>query len=286
MGVTVPIEMGRLVNGVPVSIDLMKASHLAIQGQTRSGKSVLAYNLLGSLVGRDDVRVIGCDPSGILLAPFAEAGEALVSLGQDDVTRHLEVLSWAKRAADERIRSMPAARVDSIKQISRETPLIVVVCEEYPALLEAAEDEDAAEGRRASDRLEPKIRRLVRQLAAQSAKAAVRLVLLAQRAEASILGGATRSNFGTRITLRADNGDSVRMLHPNASDELISQVEAFAPGVGIIEAPSLPRTIFRGHFVDYETFVNRVVRTRRAVEAERPNDAREGEASVTLPLLV
>lgn len=54
--------------------------------------------------------------------------------------------------------------------------------------------------------------------------------MIVQRADAEIVDGATRAQFGTRVTLAVDNGDAVRMLHPGAEPETVDSVRGFGPG--------------------------------------------------------
>jgi S-DNA-T family DNA segregation ATPase FtsK/SpoIIIE len=282
------LPLGVTQDGQPVAFDLIvDAAHVAVQGQTRSGKSQLAYNLLGRLAALPHVRVVGIDPSGLLLAPFAQAGEPLIALGQADAERSLNVLRAVKTETDERIERMAPTRIDKLDHFTTDTPLWVLVLEEYPGILEAAQDEDTATGRKPGERTEPQIRRLMRQLVAQSAKAGVRVFLMAQRAEASILDGASRSNFGTRISLRVDNADSVRMLHPSADPALCQRVEMFAPGVALIDSPGHPRVIARGPITTYADYYQRVVTARREAaraQAARADPAGAGAARTAAPV--
>lgn len=255
------IRLGRDEYGEEVIINLhAEAVHFAIQGMTRSGKSVASYNVLAQLANDPTVRIVGCDPTGLLLRPWMEAtvGEPWIALGQNNMADHLSVLDAVKTESDRRIASMWNRELDSLgpKQLSEAEPLIVLVLEEYPGILEAAADQDSESGAKPADRLEPKIARRVRSLVAQSAKAGIRVVLLAQRFEASIISGATRSNFAARLTMRVDNGDSVRMLHPAATPEECEAATRLAPGVGIYEAPGRPRRLIRSDFVpDYGDYL-------------------------------
>lgn len=255
------ISLGVDEFGRPVRIDLAAdASHLIIQGQTRSGKSQLAYNLLAQAAMVPEIRLVGIDPTALLLAPVAQRGEDLIALGADDWQGAIDVLRAVKTESDRRVATLVPARMDKIIEFTGQAPLWLVVIEEYPAVLEGAQDEDLEHGRKPGDRLEPRIRRLLRQIVAQSAKAGIRVMLLAQRAEASIIDGASRSNIGTRISLRVDNPDSVRMLHPSADADLCKRVEGFAPGVALIDRPGQRRVVARGPLTTYRDYFDAVVR--------------------------
>ena len=87
-----------------------------------------------------------------------------------------------------------------------------MVLEEYPGELKQLRDFDAAQDRKRGERLEPTARAAVGRLVAEGAKAGVRVLLLAQRADAEFIDGASRSNFAARVSFRVDNADAVRML--------------------------------------------------------------------------
>lgn len=258
---TVPVMLGITETGAPVDIDLARDSaHIAIQGQTRSGKSVCNYHLLGTVAQLPWVRVVGFDLSGLLLAPFAERGEEQIAIGGNALPRIPEVLDWTNNLVEHRTHELRLHRIDKLVDFSEENPLIIFAADEFDATLEAAADEDAASTLKAADRIEPRIRRGVRRLAALSAKAGVRLILTTQRAEANVLGGASRSNFGTRLTFRVDNPDSVRMLHPSADAALCEKIERFAPGVALLDRPGHERTIIRGPETTYSAYDSLVAR--------------------------
>lgn len=259
---SIPIAIGWNDLGRPVGIDLARdAAHILIQGKTRSGKSQCTYNLLAQAGATAAVRVVGIDPTSVLLAPFAHRtpAESNVELGLQDFDKVLSVLQWVKDESDRRISLFWERRIDKVSSFSARLPLILLVLEEFPGIIEGAQDYDATSGAKAADRIAPRITSLVRQIAAQSAKAGVRMLLLAQRAEASIVGGNARSNFAVKMTLRVDEPESVRMLHPNATPEECAQVEGFMPGQGFFDQPGLRRQMIRtvrvGDYATYARFV-------------------------------
>ena len=106
--------------------------------------------------------------------------------------------------------------------------------------------------------VQPAIQRNVRRLVQEGAKVGVRLVLIAQRMDASIVGGAERSNLGCRITLRVDNGDAVKMLHPQAPPEVVEAISRFSKGRGIVDLPGEPLTVMQSDLMDYAGYVRAV----------------------------
>lgn len=264
---SIPIGVGRTQHGREVVIDLVAdAAHVIYQGKTRSGKSQATYNFLAQCAANPCVRVVGSDPTSVLLAPFVhrEHGEKRIHLGTDNQSGTVEVLRWVKAESDRRIEAMWDRRIDKYEQFSPAFPMIVCVLEEFPGIIEAAQDEDAAEARKPVDRIGPRVQSLVRQIAAQSAKAGIRLLLLAQRAEANIVGGAARSNFAVKMSLRLDEPESLRMLHPTASPEDCAAVENFPPGVGYFEQPGQRREIIRTDLVgEYALYAQAVLTADR-----------------------
>lgn len=256
-----PIVIGHDATGKNIIIDLAGlAAHVAIQGQTRSGKSNLLYRILGDLAALGAVQICGSDPSGLLLAPFKEPGNNRIVLGTDNMSEHLEMLTELLEIMRQRTEQLLASKADKFSEFTPEAPLIVVVIEEHAGLLEAAEDEDAAAGRTGAKKIEPKNRRTIKQLVAQSAKTGIRVISVTQRADASIYGGAARSNFAVRLTFRVDNPDALRMLHAGADGETFARVERFQPGTFLLDTPDIQRGIARSSRVEYRTYVNRVER--------------------------
>lgn len=248
-------------SGRRVVLDVVAPWHFAVQGATRSGKSVFLYVLLGMLARRLDVMVCGCDPSGVLLAPWgSHSGESFRALGTGDLLRHVQVSRALVSVMDERIGALidPARGVfrDKLTEFDETTPLLVAVFEEFPGLVSALETEDKS--RKPADRLAPVFRANVRRLIQEGAKVGVRVVLVAQRFDASIIGGAERSNLATRVTFRVDNADAVRMLHPDVSAELVGRIKNFRPGVGLLECPGEESRVFRGDVATYEEYAAHV----------------------------
>jgi S-DNA-T family DNA segregation ATPase FtsK/SpoIIIE len=169
------------------------------------------------------------------------------------------VMDAVVREMDGRIVGLLASDRDKLDDFTADLPLLVVVMEEYPGLLGAAEAQDAAEGRKPAERLASRLQRNVRRLIQEGAKVGVRVILVAQRMDAATVGGAERSNLGARFTLRVDNADAVKMLHPNASLEQIATVSGFDPGTGLVEMPGIPLQRFKADYLDYGNY-SRVVR--------------------------
>ena len=254
-GALAPVVVGRLEDGTDATIDLRDATHTAIQGMTRTGKSVFTYGLLAQLAGVPEVRVMGVDPNAVLLAPWAErALPGDIALGSD-ADEALAVIDRAVALMDERLHDLPAQRLEKLEIFTPDSPVVLLVLEEYPALIRAAELADG--GRKPAERVLPRIRAQVGRLVSEGAKAGIRVLLITQRADASILDGPTRAQMGTRITFAVDNRDAVTMLHPSAESETVDAVRGFPPGRALFWQHRRQQ-VMQSDFTPYDVYLSRV----------------------------
>jgi S-DNA-T family DNA segregation ATPase FtsK/SpoIIIE len=192
-------ESGEDVRWSPLS----PPSHALVAGGTRSGKSVALQTLLAQAASMPDLQVCGIDPTGILLAPFESApdGEQLAcGTAPEALQRAVDVLAHLVDVVlVERLQHLRATKADALREPSTEHPVLLVVLEEYPALLAACSADDTAAARKPQDRLRVRVELYVQRLLAEGLKAAIVVVLAAQRADADVLGGYRRDQMSTRI---------------------------------------------------------------------------------------
>ena len=249
-----PVLLGRDEAGAAVVADLDDLPHLAVQGRTGSGKSGLLYALVCQAAERagrrGDVRVAGVDGSGLVLRPVAGrswAGPCAVGLA--DPGEVVAVLDALAGDLDDRLAALPADR-DAVT-ISPEHPVLLVILEEWPGVLRGLDAHDRAAGKRA--------RLLAGRLLAEGRKVGMRVVLVAQRADAEIVGGAERGQCGARVTFAVDTPAAVRMLHPAADDALAVEALRSPPGVALADLPGRDTARVRVPWIGgYAPFVARV----------------------------
>ncbi len=258
-----PLTFGQLESGRHLRRSLVESTHLVVQGTTGSGKSVFTYNLLGQLAGTPDVAVVGSDPSGLLLQPWAahDTG-AWLALGTDSLEMHALVLERLVATMDQRIAELPAG-MDKV-EISTDTPLILGVLEEFPGLLRAAQHhDDALSTRDKARKLVPRIKSSYGRLLAEGRKAGIRLLIIAQRADADILGGYERGQTRLRFSFSVDTPDAVKMLHPASATELLEDHTVADPGIALVTAPGIKVDRMKAPddypFSDYCTHVDRAL---------------------------
>lgn len=250
------VIMGRSVAGQNVTLDIFAPNHLLLTGATRSGKSAQLYALLAQC---RDLPVIctGIDPSGIVFAGLGDGlgGEKLRVMTTRDPERCIATLDAIVSMMDRRISVLLEKRIDKIEEYDEDMPLVLVVFEEYPGLLAAFNAIDASNNARGKDRVELKLKSSVQRLALEGAKAGIKLILLAQRADASLLTGVLRSQLTARFSFRQDS-DGLRMLHEEITPTQIEKMTHFLPGMGYVEiAGTTPITQYRADFIDYHDFV-------------------------------
>lgn len=261
--------VGRREDGSDFVLDFTSASHTVVQGQTRSGKSVLLYVALSQIVKHPHVQLWGIDPNAVLLSPLSDfTGQPEHFVTRNDPAEALELLEHLVSIMDERIADLKKMGIDKIETFSQATPLIVLVLEEFPGLIRQAELEDKS--LKAGDRITPKIRGLVGRLVSESAKTGMRVVLVAQRADAEILDGSTRAQMGQRITLGVDNSDAVKMLHPQAEPDLVERVTHFKNGRCLV-FQDREQYVCQVDLMDYATFLD-VLPSHKEVEHEPAED--------------
>lgn len=255
-GVDRGIPMGVTPGRRLIALDFLSSGHVALQGQTRSGKSVAVYLALAWAAHMRDVQVWGFDPSRVLLGPL-EGGPGRRVLG-DDAVGMATLMRELLAILEERLELLHWARLDQLDRFSADRPLVVVVCEEWAGAIKRLEDYDRSTGAKPADRLAPQVAAGFSRLLAEGAKVGLRVMTVTQRASVAALGGGdagdARSNFSTVISLRTDRADSAELLLGSVSAELSSRITDFRPGEGLWRGPDVPLTVFRACLIGSEPY--------------------------------
>lgn len=228
-----PVVIGRTCDG-DLTVDLRRGSHLAIQGGTGSGKSALSYGLLSSLADRPEMVIAGVDPSRLLLGPWTKRTDARHEwlCATSDPEAAVNVLRSLVAEMDRRLDYLVDAGIDEI-QPTPGHPLIVVVMEEFAGLVRATKEYDKTV--KPAERIAGDIERLMGRLVAESRKVGMRVMAITQRFDADLMGGGARSQFSTRITLKVESSDDVKMLHPGATTDDVEDAVQFPAGRGLVQ---------------------------------------------------
>ena len=221
------ILIGYTEDGEPVHINLAKGSHGAIQGVTRSGKSITVNTLLAHAALMANVQTVIIDPNLGAVAPWWRTAHTVsAAISPEEPTAILQAI----RAEMERRQGIFwSQRTDKITDFSPELPLVLVVIDEVSNYTNWG-DKKKAEAFRAE----------LQAVASQGHKFGIRLWLLGQKLEASVLNTATRTNLTTRISHRVDTIEDYLHLFPDGRDLDVTAADRTMPqGVGIASVPGL-----------------------------------------------
>jgi S-DNA-T family DNA segregation ATPase FtsK/SpoIIIE len=252
---TLPMALGRQVNGEAKIVDLRKMPHLLIAGTTGSGKSVFVSSIITGLIFKHSpktLRFILIDPKMVDLAHFAKIPH-LILPHITEAKKAVMALKWAVREMEKRYRSLSKFGVSKIElfnekitQLSKEEisehekinqelegngrgrqdqyyfaalPYIVVVVDELADLMVTEKQN-----------IELPIQRLT-----QMARACgMHLILATQSPRKDVVTGLIKTNIPGRIALKvASKMDSRIILDESGAERLLPNGDMLflAPGV-------------------------------------------------------
>jgi hypothetical protein len=214
-----PWIIGPDLDNNPVTYDIAKNAHLLIAGATRSGKSVCTYSLIVHVLRMgDSAQLLIADPNDTTMAPF----EHLVSWATNSIhpEQPTEMLQWVRGEMERRRPILRQMRRDKIEVFTPELPMIVVIVDEAANYMRHADKNAAAAF---IDELMAVV--------AQGAKFGVRLVLITQRPDATILPTSVRSQLSARISFRLEDTQTATMVFPDLDNPAV--LLEFDTGVGM-----------------------------------------------------
>ncbi len=234
VAVTDPWHVGEDEAGEPVLIDLAAGAHLLVAGATRSGKSVGTYGLITHVLRMGSAaRLLVADPNDTTLAPFEEKlAWSTSSVDPEPVT---EMLQWVRREMDRRKPILRSMRQDKVEpwQFSADLPLIVVVIDEAANYLRHSAGKPMKEELLA--------------VVSQGAKYGIRLVLITQRPDSTILDTSTRAQLSARLCFRVEDRQTASMVFPDLEDP--DTLLTMPPGVGYVREVGGQARRFRGLYL-------------------------------------
>lgn len=214
--------------GDSVTINLAKGGHGAVQGTTRSGKSITLNQLLASASLMDDVRIVVIDPNTAAVAPWWRTAYRVCDDADPDIAA--AVLEETLEELKTRDKLFWTGRTDRVTRFSRETPLYLIVVDEV--------SEYSAN---------PRFQRALKKLGAQAAKYGGRLYLAGQKLGGDELSSATKANLNDRICHRVESRHDFGHLYENTPElearGLNAADETMPQGVAIVRVRSHPETM-------------------------------------------
>ncbi len=166
---------------------------------------------------------------------------------------HLRVLEAVTSEMDARTGRLLESGVDLLACGGE--PTVLVVLEELAGIKAAAAAQDAASGARGGERIAPLIDLHIGRILREGRKVRVLALAIVQRADAALLAGDVRAQFGRRIVFRQDNRDGVRMVYEAADDGAVERLMNAQPGVGLLWEAGDPPVFFRATRRDYRSYV-------------------------------
>lgn len=219
-------------------------AHMVVQGTTRMGKTSFLYSLLSQYAEAPDVVVAGSDPSGILLRPWARRQDQHAgwqAVGTTSLEAHVSLLERLTKMMDSRISAIPE-REDKTT-VGESTPLVLVVMEEFPSLVNGLKQK--------SKQLHDEAIRYYWRLLSESAKAGMRMLIVAQRADADVLGGGyARAQCSTGVSFALDTAESLKLLHGSGDMDRLAQHTTAPPGQALVSLPGRGLDVVRVPHVD------------------------------------
>jgi S-DNA-T family DNA segregation ATPase FtsK/SpoIIIE len=88
----------------------------------------------------------------------------------------------------------------------------------------------------------------------EARKAAMRLLLISQRADATIIGGFERDQASHVISFRVGGLSALQMLHQDADKAIAAEHATARPGVALMSAPGVPLMRFRAPHTTYADY--------------------------------
>jgi len=218
------MALGKDISGEPFSMDLAKAPHLMIAGQTGSGKSVCINALMASMLlskTPDELRMILVDPKAVELKMYENIPHLLAPvITKPEVA--IQALQWLCYEMDRRTEVLAKAKVRNLNGFnekfdagelpddvpeedrSHRMAFIVVIIDEMADLMMVAGKE---------------IEKNVSRLAAKARAVGIHLVLATQRPSVKVITGNIKANLPTRISFKVASQVDARTVMDHAGAE-------------------------------------------------------------------
>ncbi|MCK5832662.1 DNA translocase FtsK [bacterium] len=233
---SLPLALGKRVDGTPAIADLTKMPHLLIAGATGSGKSVCINSIITSIIyakSPKEVRLILIDPKRLELSVYKGIPHLAAPIVVEP--KHASIaLNWATEEMDSRYKLLSEVGVRSIADYNTyidahkeredlsKLPYIMVIVDEMADLMVTVASE-----------IEEPIARL-----AQMARAVgIHLIIATQRPSVDVITGLIKANFPSRIAFKVRSKiDSRTILDIGGAERLLGKGDMLYLPSGYAEA--------------------------------------------------
>ena len=202
------LPLGRDTAGKPIIMDLVRAPHMLIAGQTGSGKSVCINTIINGLLmqhGPESLKFVMVDPKMVEL-PGYNGIPHLLSKVITDMDQVMGALTWMLIEMDDRyqmFREHGVRNIDAYNAIARrrksmeQLPYIVLIVDELADLMMTAGED---------------IERQLCRLAQMARATGIHLILATQRPSTDVVTGLIKANFPTRIAFAVTSQIDSRVI--------------------------------------------------------------------------
>ncbi len=216
---TLPVALGKNLEGEPVVADLAKMPHLLIAGATGSGKSVCINSIITSLLYRyqpKELRMLMIDPKMVELSIYDATGPDRVKLLHANHARNLA--DFNRKVEQKKPLKGPRETLATQAGAQRELPLdgeytegilpyIVLIVDELADLMMTVQHE---------------VETPLATLAQKARAVGLHLILATQRPSVNVITGLIKANFACRIAFRVSaKVDSRTILDQNGAETLL-----------------------------------------------------------------
>lgn len=213
-----PLYLGINTDNEKTAIDLAKAPHLLIAGETGSGKSVCLASIITSLIYKktpEELELMLIDKKNEL-SIFNELPHLIDnSLNNDaDIISALRNLEGELRERNNKITNKRARNIQEYNKRARnKLPYIVLIIDELQDLL--------------SRDIKKEAEKILNTIASLGRSAGIHIIAATQRPSAKVLTGELKANLPTKIALSvANNTDSRVIIDHKGAEDLIGNGDA------------------------------------------------------------
>lgn len=208
------LTLGKDLRGAPYILNLDRAPHLLVAGQTGSGKSVCVNSLLVSLLLKhspDELRLVLIDPKRVELGLYANLPHLARKIAVEP-REAIAALDWLTKEMEARYKllaAIGARNIHEYREAGNTMPYIVCVVDEMADLMLTSDGQAEF---------------LITRLTQMARAVGIHLVLATQRPSVDVITGLIKANVPTRIGMRvASKVDSRVVLDTNGAETLLGQ---------------------------------------------------------------
>ena len=243
---TLPLALGKGIDGDPIVANLAKMPHLLIAGTTGSGKSVAINTMILSLLYKltpEECRLIMIDPKMLELSVY-DGIPHLLSPVVTDPKKAVVALKWVVAEMEERYRKMSKMGVRNIEGFNGRVREAQAKGEMFKRTVQTGFDDETGDPVFETEEFAPEtmpyivvivdemadlmmvagkeIEACIQRLAQMARASGIHLIMATQRPSVDVITGTIKANFPTRISFQVTSKiDSRTILGEQGAEQLL-----------------------------------------------------------------